>query len=239
MPKISVYVPEDLAERLKEAKLSVSAICQAALERALQRAAEAGAALVVRDPALPADLQLDLPVVSHFVDAITFAYEAAASRGSLSVEPEDLLQGILDEGENLVLKTVEAIGVSREKLITALREEASVSEPVATDAVSLSDRARGIIDAAADAARKDQAPLNLGYLLVAIADDTTSVAATVMRRNRLDAVALRGAVAAMQSGVAFARADPSGSSLELAVTLATIDQRLGRIEAALSGSPAI
>ena len=37
MPKINVYLPDALAEAVKEAQLPVSSICQAALETAIQR----------------------------------------------------------------------------------------------------------------------------------------------------------------------------------------------------------
>ncbi|MDX6415722.1 MAG: hypothetical protein QOG28_342, partial [Trebonia sp.] len=37
MPKINVYLPDDLAEAVKEAGLPVSAICQATLEQAVRR----------------------------------------------------------------------------------------------------------------------------------------------------------------------------------------------------------
>ncbi len=36
MPKINVYLPEELAAAVKEAQLPISAICQAALEKAVR-----------------------------------------------------------------------------------------------------------------------------------------------------------------------------------------------------------
>lgn len=36
MPKVTVYLPEALHSRVKKADLNVSAVCQGALERALQ-----------------------------------------------------------------------------------------------------------------------------------------------------------------------------------------------------------
>ena len=233
MPKLSVYVPDDLAERLREAKLPVSAICQAALHEALHRADEAGAAMVASDPILPADLPLDQPVVRHFVDAIECAYLAAASRGSERVEPEDLLRGILDEGESLILKTIESIGVSRDELVAALDQRMPRTTPVDVRSVRLSDRGRAIIDDAAAAATEENSPLHLAHVLVALSEDTTNGAAEVMRRCRLDSVALRKAVAAMQQGLLFARVGTAASPSELATSLAAIDQRLSRIEEAL------
>jgi ATP-dependent Clp protease ATP-binding subunit ClpC len=37
MPKINVYLPEDLAEAVREAGVPVSAVCQRALEQAVRR----------------------------------------------------------------------------------------------------------------------------------------------------------------------------------------------------------
>ena len=41
MPKINVYLPDDLAEAVRTARIPVSAVCQRALEDALQKATAA------------------------------------------------------------------------------------------------------------------------------------------------------------------------------------------------------
>jgi ATP-dependent Clp protease ATP-binding subunit ClpC len=235
VPKISVYVPDDLAERLRQAKLPVSAICQAALHEALRRAEESEAALISADPDLPADLQIDQPMVRHLVQAIRCAYLAAASRGSVEVDPSDLLRGMLDEGESLILKTIEAIGIDRRDLLVVLDERVPPGEPIDVAEVRLSDHSRAILATAAATARTDDGPLHLAHVLVALSDDGDNVAAEVMRQCRLDSVALRRSIAATQQGLLFAQVNAAGAPAELAATLAAIDERLVRIEQAVGG----
>ena len=45
MPKINVYLPDDLADAVKEAGIPVSAICQRSLEQAVRRVVDVRAAL--------------------------------------------------------------------------------------------------------------------------------------------------------------------------------------------------
>src|ERR1700683_2739942 len=111
MPKISVYLPDDLAERVRTAQLPVSSICQAALLESLRQMSAAGSVSTQSSAVLPAGLEIESLAVSHFVDAVNLAYEVARGRGARLVETEDLLQGILDEGESAMLQTLEAIGV--------------------------------------------------------------------------------------------------------------------------------
>src|ERR687890_296822 len=54
MPKINVYLPDDLAEAVKAAGVPVSAVCQRALEQAVRRVT------AIRQTVL-ADLDLDEP----------------------------------------------------------------------------------------------------------------------------------------------------------------------------------
>jgi ATP-dependent Clp protease ATP-binding subunit ClpC len=97
MPKINVYLPDALAEAVKEAQLPVSSICQAALESAVQK-----------------------------VQAATTAGSTAASpsrqarararprrRRDLNehVDTVHLLVGIVDEGGNLGLKVLQSLDI--------------------------------------------------------------------------------------------------------------------------------
>ncbi|WP_306368477.1 type II toxin-antitoxin system CcdA family antitoxin [Nocardiopsis sp. CC223A] len=59
MPKVNVYLPEDLADAVRESGIPVSAVCRRALEQAVRRLATARDAL--RGPVRDRDLGTHLP----------------------------------------------------------------------------------------------------------------------------------------------------------------------------------
>jgi ATP-dependent Clp protease ATP-binding subunit ClpC len=97
MGKVNVYLPADLERAVRAAGLSISAICQAALQRELarlQRLRSTGqAAFTPRLAAIIEALKSDL---------------AAQGR---DVTARDLLCGILKHGDNLGARAVAAMGV--------------------------------------------------------------------------------------------------------------------------------
>lgn len=229
MPKVSVYLPDELADRVRDAKLPVSAICQAALADAL-RALDAADPFIALDTSVPDDLGLDGPFVRNFVDAIGLAYEHARRHGSATVESDDLLQGLLDEGENLMLRTLAAIGVEPGALQAELDALDLPREPLAAGAdPSLSPRARRlVVKAAGDAGRLGQ-PLNLAHLLTALLGDPDGGAGRALRAVGLDSETARQAIAAMESGFSFART-ASGTLASMRIERA-LDELLARVAA--------
>jgi ATP-dependent Clp protease ATP-binding subunit ClpA len=124
MPKINVYLPDDLADSVKEIGLPVSAICQRALEQSVKRvtAIRAVGDLVGTDPttALTSFTQ-------RAREAIKFAISAAQDRGAVEVGTRDLLAGMLTEGANLGLHVLRAIDVDPAQVLRELRERPSES----------------------------------------------------------------------------------------------------------------
>ncbi|MFC7649606.1 Clp protease N-terminal domain-containing protein [Streptosporangium lutulentum] len=99
MPKINVYLPDELAEAVKTAGVPVSAICQRALEQAVRRVT------AIRETALSApDLDLDdlTARFPHFTPrartVIKLSVEQARALGAAEVGTEHLLGGLLAEG---------------------------------------------------------------------------------------------------------------------------------------------
>lgn len=230
--KISVYLPDDFAARVREAKLPVSAICQAALDDAL-RSLEAVEPFVDPDGALPGDMAVDGQVVRHFAAAAHLAFEHATARGSATVETEDLLRGVLEEGESLVIRTLDAIGVDPARLraeLDAVEGERAALADGATP--QLSRRARRVVDqAVAEAGRRGQ-PLNLAHLLLALLDDGGGGASRALRAVGLDTATARRTAAAMESGLLFGRtAVDSTGPARIERLLREVLTRLDRIEA--------
>lgn len=221
--KVSVYLPDTLAARVREARLPVSAICQAALDQAL-RSLAATDPFVDPDVALPPDLAIEQPVVRHLAAAVDLAYQVAARNGSATVETEDLLQGVLDDGESLMVRTLEAIDVDSARIQRELdaleRHRAELAPGTAPRA---SERTRRTVGRAeAEAARRGQ-PLNLAHLLLALLEDGGGGAGNALRAAGLDVASARQAIAAMESGLTFGLASTAG------VSEARIERLLGEL----------
>ncbi|GAB3135701.1 Clp protease N-terminal domain-containing protein [Microbispora hainanensis] len=108
MPKINVYLPDDLAEAVKEAALPVSAICQRALEQAVRRVS------AIRESIL-GDFEIDDPRLSHFTPrtraVFRLALERARAENAAGIGTEHLLAAMLAEGQNLALHVLRAMEV--------------------------------------------------------------------------------------------------------------------------------
>lgn len=107
MPKINVYLPDDLAEAVRESGVPVSLICQRALEQTVRRVTAVRAtALGNLDAADP------LGRLSHFTGrartVIGLAVEQARAQGAQIVGTEHLLGGLLAEGHNMALHVLRA-----------------------------------------------------------------------------------------------------------------------------------
>jgi ATP-dependent Clp protease ATP-binding subunit ClpC len=119
MPKINVYLPDDLAEAVKDSGVSVSAVCQRALEAAVRRVTairKARLSDLVAD-----DLAARLP---HFtpraVTAVRLSVEQAATRQASEVGTAHLLGGVVAEGGNLALQVLRAMEIDPGDLVRAL-----------------------------------------------------------------------------------------------------------------------
>ena len=108
MPKINVYLPDELAEAVKDAGVPVSAVCQRALEQAVRRvtairevAAEIGPANVLSDP----------PLVNFTKRAMSVLRSAQASAGD---------EGMAEIGTGHVLRALLTHGRIAMEILTAL-----------------------------------------------------------------------------------------------------------------------
>jgi ATP-dependent Clp protease ATP-binding subunit ClpA len=115
MPKINVYLPDDLADAVKEAGVPVSPICQRALEQAVRRVT------AIRETTL-GDWDVDDPTarLTHFTQrarsALRLGVEQAQAQGTPQVGTEHVLGGLLVEGGNLALHVLRAMEIEPEQL---------------------------------------------------------------------------------------------------------------------------
>jgi ATP-dependent Clp protease ATP-binding subunit ClpA len=133
MPKINVYLPDELAEAVKEAGVPVSAICQAALEQAVRRLSTIRQ-LVASN--LDSDtLGTRLPrFTNRALTAFRLAVEQARTAGVPLVGTEHLLGGLLTEGSNLALPVLHAMEIETSAVKTELERAAAGSQPEGPDA---------------------------------------------------------------------------------------------------------
>ena len=119
MPKINVYLPDELADAVREAGVPVSAICQRALEQAVRRVTS------IRETAVGdltgADLATRLP---HFTarsrTVLALGIERAGADGATSVGTGHLLGGMLAEGSNLALHVLRAVDIDPTQVMGGL-----------------------------------------------------------------------------------------------------------------------
>src|SRR3954447_16483701 len=97
MPKINVYLPDDLADAVRDAELPVSAICQRALAQAVRRTTAIRQALL--DDLHTDRLAARLPsFTARLVTTLTGAADRAKAAGAANVTTGDLLAGMIGEG---------------------------------------------------------------------------------------------------------------------------------------------
>jgi ATP-dependent Clp protease ATP-binding subunit ClpA len=116
MPKINVYLPDDLAAAVREAHLSVSSICQQALAAAVSTVGAAReAAAVLRAPGFDSHEQPQTTawLVSRMTPRLRQALRRARDLAgdAQPVTTEHLLVGIIDEPDNLGVQVLRLLDI--------------------------------------------------------------------------------------------------------------------------------
>ncbi len=204
MPKINVYLPDALAERVRTAGLPVSAICQAALSEALALTVSWEEAVTEKSD-LPEQIAFDRPVTKHLANALTLSHALARSRDNDELTTEHLLLGLVEEGENLALKVLEAASINQKVLVKKLKASLPSGDPGSADLkVGLSPAAERAIDWSAEEAAGMSRPfIGSEHLLLGLLRDETGGAGRVLRKMGLEIGASRTAIRNMLTGSSF------------------------------------
>lgn len=228
MPKINIYLPDELAAAVRDAQVPVSAICQSALERAVRdvSALRSSADAPVQEPAYGPFL--------HFTprarQAIAHAQTEAANHGHDHVGTEHLLLGILDEGANLALKVLQSLDIEpddlRSELIASLPPAATHPDgqvpfaPLAKKSLELTTK---------EALGLGHNYVGCEHLLLGLLATEHGLASRVLRRMGVELRTTRRAVGAALSGFVHSREQQvnAGPMLEQILNrLEAIEQRL-------------
>ncbi|HEX5202445.1 Clp protease N-terminal domain-containing protein [Paractinoplanes rhizophilus] len=252
MPKINVYLPDDLADAVRDAGLPVSSICQRALEQAVRRTTAIRQALL--DEIRPDQLTARLPsFTARLVTAVTLAAERAKTAGRPHVTTADLLAGMLAEGGNLALQLLTALDIEPGTLDVPTAAEPGPGQPgpgqpgpdqpgPGEPGLRFGNAAAVAIElAVGEAIGLGHNYVGCEHLLIALAAEPDGAAGELLRTRGADARSVRRAVAAALAGYAHLRATAGAPALPPAVLaafraeLTPLIQRIERLEAQAAG----
>jgi ATP-dependent Clp protease ATP-binding subunit ClpA len=239
MPKINVYLPDDLAAAVRAAGFPVSPVCQEALATAVRKVNRARKAIgTIREPGF--DPGQHPALASAWQSRMTpRLYEAFRMAGQASGDPAgtgQLLLGVLEEGHNLGLRLLQALDIDPDELAAALAQ-ADLAEPGTLDADE-PDRGLGpdlTRPAWRAVATALEAAIDLGHnylgcehLVLGLAAETYSAAGRVLRDFGADPAAARKALTSILAGYAHSRQTDAPAGAEV---LGGIMRRLDALEA--------
>jgi ATP-dependent Clp protease ATP-binding subunit ClpA len=239
MPKINVYLPDDLAEAVRKAAIPVSAVCQRALEQAVRRVT------AIRETALagPDDLTAGL---SHFTprarEAIRLGLERAKADGAATVGTGHLLAGILEEGQNLALHVLRAAEIDPAAVREALARRPVDGSPTAAQPLRFGDHAANALElTVTEATALGHNYVGCEHLLLGIAAEPDGTGGQLLRALGADHRLVRRAVTAALAGYVHLRAQattpPEGVAAAVRQELAPIVARLSRLESHVGLGP--
>jgi ATP-dependent Clp protease ATP-binding subunit ClpC len=226
MPKINVYLPDELATAVKEAQVPVSAICQAALERAVRDVS------AVRGT----DAPLAEPAHGPFTrftprarTAVAKAQQAAIDHGHDYVGTEHVLLGILDEGQNLAIKVLVALEIEPADLRAELEASMPAGDEVSSGHPPFTPLSKKVLETTSNEALGfGHNYIGCEHLLLGLVGVEDGLASQVLRRMGVEVRTTRRAVVTALSGFVHARAEaPAPATLEQILRrLDAIEQRL-------------
>jgi ATP-dependent Clp protease ATP-binding subunit ClpA len=211
MPKINVYLPDDLAEAVKDAGLPVSAVCQRALEQAVRRVT------AVREIAAGGahpdllDSAAILPFTARAVRILEAARAEAAAEGLAAFDSAYLLRAVTADRDSMAVRVLAALDITSRQVCAELdrRVAAGLHTPPAAAGQSgrLSpDAAKAVELATAEAAGLGTSYIGTEHLLLGLAGEPDGVAGHALRALGADPRVTRRTVAAALAGWAAAAA---------------------------------
>ncbi|WP_283134673.1 Clp protease N-terminal domain-containing protein [Rhizohabitans arisaemae] len=229
MPKINVYLPDELAEAVKKAGVPVSAVCQRALEQAVRRVT------AIRQTALGElgddDLSERLPLFTPRARAvIKLAIDLAGADGAPVVGTGHLLAGMVDEGTNLALHVLRAVDIDPARVRSELARLAEPEPGGGEDSARhFSVPAAGALElAVTEATSLGHNYVGCEHLLLGLVTEPDGIAGRVLQALGGEPRLMRRAVTAALAGYVHLRAQTSAAKAPdpASILAAALDQRL-------------
>lgn len=236
MPKINVYLPDDLADAVKNAGIPISPVCQRALELAVRRSQEVRQTVLSDLTATDLTARLENVFTARAITVLGLAIDRARSAGKPNVTTGDLLHGLITEPDNLARQILTALEVHPDSLTAPADAERSLpdgpglrfSAPMATVLELTSGEAIGL----------GHNYVGCEHLLIGLVAEPDGAAGALLRSRGLEAKSVRRSVAAAVAGYAHLRsslrnAQPQPNALLAAVRaeIAPLVERIERLEA--------
>jgi ATP-dependent Clp protease ATP-binding subunit ClpA len=227
MPKINVYLPDDLADAVRESGLPVSTICQRALEEAVRRIT------AIRQTALDGidadQLAARLPSFTpRAVAVIAMSVDAARATTATNVGTGPLLRAMIEQRDNLAVRVLQAMEIDPAGLSWD-----DTDEPGGGPELRYSNPAASALEMTiGEATALGHNYVGCEHLLIGLAAEPDGIAGRVLRDAGADAKSVRRAVAAATGGYAHLRAQTqSAPDLLMAAVRQELRPLVERIEA--------
>jgi ATP-dependent Clp protease ATP-binding subunit ClpA len=250
MPKINVYLPDDLAAAVRDAGISVSPVCQRALveEVRLVGTIKSTVAALRANPFNREGSSVSTEQVwAHSTQRLKNVLRLAYAAGSGVTRTAHVLGGILDEGENLGVRVLRELGVDVDELRRAVssdefQEEHDVGETTEQFASSVLDERKlwetlsvsarlAIASALEESVELGHRFLGCEHVILGLLDVADSGASRILRQFGVDSSLARRAVSSAVVGFAHARAASSpldeGKLDAILSRLEILENRLG------------
>lgn len=255
MPKINVYLPDDLAAAVRAAGVPVSPVCQQALATAVRMVNRTRQAIsVIRDPGFDpvAHPVMTSRAQGRMTPRLLEAFALARQAGGDRTGTGQLLLAVVEQGDNLGVRLLQAMEVDPGELTAALRQ-ADLAEPGTNRDAAAGPGVAARPDAGtalgADLTRPAwqviatamEAAVDLGHnylgcehLVLGLVAETGGVAGRVLREFGADPVAARKTLASILAGYVHGRQDTQQAGTE---ALGEILRRLDALEARVASLP--
>ena len=237
VPKINVYLPDELAEAVRDAHIPVSAVCQAALERSVREIT----ALREEDDWTTGDARPEGTLAAgRFVNftprarrVLVLAQDAARRLGHDYIGTEHLLLGVIEEGGNLALRVLECLEIDPGDLRAELEASIESGSSSDTDRLPFTPQAKKSLDLASqEAVQLGHNYVGCEHLLLGLVAEDKGLAGRVLRRLGVELRVTRRATVTALLG--YLHRHDKGRP-PTAYLLQQIVRRLGAIEQRLSG----
>jgi ATP-dependent Clp protease ATP-binding subunit ClpC len=228
MPKINVYLPDDLADSVKELGLPVSAICQRALEQSVKRVS------AIRSVGDLDDVDPTVGLASFTQrarDVLKLAITAARDRGADEVGTRDLLLGMLTEGTNLGLRVLQSVDVEPARVLAEVRQ--LLSKPENGRAARMGATAANVLElSVVEALTLGHNYVGCEHLLLGLLAEPDGAGGEVLRGLGVESRQVRQVVSAVLAGYVHFRANQGEDAITVAVgkALEPVVRRLDRLE---------
>lgn len=232
MPKVNVYLPDELAAAVRETQIPVSAVCQAALERAVR---DVTAARNAEDA--PPDVLPGVGMFGRFTprarEAVSLARQAARDSMHNYVGTEHMLVGVLDEGGNVAIKVLGKLNVDVDDLRAEVRASMGPASGTTPGGelpfTPLCKRALELT--AKEGLRLGHDYIGCEHLLLGLLATEEGLASKVLRRMGIELHTTRQAVVTLLSGWVAEQAKLASQASRTTTSHATLEQILERLDA--------